>query len=331
MYHQQLGRTGHSVSALGLGCVGMSQAYGTADERQSMATMRAALDHGIDFFDTADLYGLGQNEELIGKFLRQAGRERVFVATKFGSLPPGSNGLPGVDNSPAHIRQACDASLRRLGVEIIDLYYMHRRDPSVPVAELVGEMGRLVEAGKVRGLGLSEVAVSTLRQAHAVHPIAALQSEYSLWFREVEDEILPACRELGISFVPFSPLGRGFLTGTIPAGQFGPKDIRANLPRFHGAAAQHNKKLVDRLTAFARERNATAAQVALAWLLSKSDQNCTVIPIPGTKQTKYLTENVVAVDIKLRPDEISRLEIIFERGAAAGDRYSVIEEGRAGT
>lgn len=311
MFRQQLGRTGHFVSALGLGCVGMSQAYGAADEDQSIATMHAAIDHGIDLFDTADLYGLGQNEALIGKFLKQVSRDRVFIATKFGSLPPGANGLPGVDNSPEHIRQACDASLRRLGVEVIDLYYMHRRDPAVPIAESVGAIARLVEAGKVRWVGLSEVAAATLRQAHAVHPIAALQSEYSLWFREVEDEVVPACRELGVSLVPFSPLGRGFLTGNLGTENvggetFGAKDIRAGLPRFHGAAAQHNKKLVDKLVSFARERGVTAAQICLAWLLSKSDQRSSVIPIPGTKRTTYLAENAAAADFKLQPQDIEK-------------------------
>jgi aryl-alcohol dehydrogenase-like predicted oxidoreductase len=309
----------------------MSHAYGAADEVQSMATMHVALERGIDFFDTADLYGLGHNEELIGRFLQQAGRERVTVATKFGSLPPGADGLPGVDNSPAHILRACEASLRRLGVEIIDLYYMHRRDPAVPIAESVGAMSRLVEAGKIRWLGLSEVSAATLRQAHAVHPIAALQSEYSLWYREPEDDVLPACRDLGISFVPFSPLGRGFLTGSPAAENFGAKDIRASLPRFHGAAAAHNRQLVDRLVALARKLNASAAQIALAWLMSKSERGCSVIPIPGTKRMNYLGENAAASELTLQPNEIEQIEAMFSRDAVEGDRYSPVEARRTGT
>jgi aryl-alcohol dehydrogenase-like predicted oxidoreductase len=309
----------------------MSQAYGAADENQSMATMQCALDAGIDFFDTADLYGIGHNEELIGSFLKKAGRKRVILATKFGSLPAGPDGLPGVDNSPAHIRKACDASLKRLGIDVIDLYYMHRRDPKMPIAESVGAMSRLVEAGKVRWLGLSEISAATLREAHAVHPIAALQSEYSLWFRDPEHDVLPVCRELGISFVPFSPLGRAFLTGTMPAGNLGAKDIRASLPRFKGDAADHNKRLVDQLVAFAKERNATAAQIALAWLLSKNNEKSSVIPIPGTKRSAYLIENAAAADVKLSPQDVAYLEILFAPDAIAGERYSAIEAARAGT
>jgi aryl-alcohol dehydrogenase-like predicted oxidoreductase len=331
MYRLPLGRSGQTVSALGLGCVGMSQAYGAADEAQSMATMQCALDQGIDFFDTADLYGVGHNEELIGRFLKQAGRARVILATKFGSLPAGPDGLPGVDNSPEHIRKACDASLRRLGTGVIDLYYMHRRDPKVPIADSLGAMARLVEAGKVRWLGLSEVSAATLRQAHAVHPIAALQSEYSLWFRDPERDVLPVCRELGIAFVPFSPLGRAFLTGTMPEGAFGTRDIRASLPRFHGEAAERNRRLVDQLVAFATRRGATAAQIALAWLLAKGDARAAVIPIPGTKQTRYLIENAAAADLKLAEADIAFLETLFAPDAVAGERYSTIEAARAGT
>jgi len=331
MYRLTLGRSGQTVSAIGLGCVGMSQAYGPADESQSMETMQCALDQGIDLFDTSDLYGVGQNEELIGRFLKQAGRQRVFLATKFGSIPAGADGMPSVDNSPEHIQKACDASLKRLGIEIIDLYYMHRRDPKVPMAESVGAMARLVETGKVRFLGLSEVSAATLRQAHAVHPIAALQSEYSLWFRDPEDDVLPACRELGISFVPFSPLGRAFLTGTMPAGDFGTKDIRASLPRFKGDAAEHNRRLVDQLVRFAKQRGATAAQIALAWLLSKNDEKSSVIPIPGTKRIKYLIENAAAANVKLSTQDIAYLENLFARDAVQGDRYSPIEAARAGT
>ncbi len=331
MYRLPLGSSGRTVSAVGLGCVGMSQAYGAADEAQSMSTMQCALDHGIDFFDTSDLYGVGHNEELIGRFLKTAGRSRVILATKFGSLPAGPDGMPGVDNSPEHIRKACDASLKRLGTDVIDLYYMHRRDPKMPIAESVGAMARLVEAGKVRFLGLSEVAAATLRQAHAVHPIAALQSEYSLWFRDPEADVLPVCRELGISFVPFSPLGRAFLTGTMPAGEFTGRDIRATLPRFHGEAAKKNRQLVDQLVAFAAQRGVTAAQVALAWLLAKGDARASVLPIPGTKRTKYLIENAAAADLKLSGADIAYLETLFAPDAVAGARYPEIEAARAGT
>jgi aryl-alcohol dehydrogenase-like predicted oxidoreductase len=330
MYRLPLGSSGWTVSALGLGCVGMSRAYGDADEAQSMATMQAALDAGIDFFDTADLYGVGENEALIGRFIRRAGRDRVILATKFGSLPAGSDGMPGVDNSPAHIAKACDASLRRLGIDVIDLYYMHRRDPKVPIEESVGAMARLVAAGKVRALGLSEVSAATLRAAHAVHPIAALQSEYSLWYRDPEQDVLPVCRELGIAFVPFSPLGRAFLTGTMPAGGFHGKDIRAGLPRFQGEAAAHNRRLVDQLVAFANAKGVTAAQVALAWLLAKGDARAAVIPIPGTKRTKYLIENAAAADVKLSPQDIATLETLFAPEAVAGARYPEIEAARAG-
>jgi len=309
----------------------MSQAYGAADEAQSMSTMQCALDQGIDFFDTADLYGVGHNEELIGRFLKAAGRNRVILATKFGSLPAGPDGMPGVDNSPEHIRKACDASLKRLGTDVIDVYYMHRRDPKMPIAESVGAMARLVEAGKVRFLGLSEVAAATLRQAHAVHPIAALQSEYSLWFRDPEADVVPACRELGISFVPFSPLGRAFLTGTMPAAGFTGRDIRATLPRFHGEAAENNRRLVDKLVAFAAQRGVTAAQVALAWLLTKGDTKASVIPIPGTKRSEYLIENAAATDLKLSSVDVGYLETLFSPDAVAGARYSGIEAARAGT
>ena len=331
MYRLPLGKSGHSVSALGLGCVSMSDAYGQADESESFAAMQAALDRGVDFFDTADMYGKGGNESLIGRFMKKVGRERVFIATKFGSIPAGADGLPGVDNSPAHIRKACDESLKRLGVDVIDLYYMHRRDPKVPMAESVGAMARLVEAGKVRALGLSEVAPRTLREAHAVHPIAALQSEYSLWFREPDDEVLGTCAELGIAFVPLSPIGRGFLAGTVDAEAFAPGDLRRNLPRFRGEALEKNRLLVEKLSAFARERGVTPAQVALAWLLSKNDGRTIVIPIPGTKRRKYVEENAAAAELKLDREGIAYLESVFSRNAVAGDRYSPIEAARAGT
>lgn len=331
MYRLPLGRTGRTVSALGLGCVSMSDYYGAADEAQSFAAMRAALDQGIDFFDTADLYGVGQNERLIGRFIREAGPDRVVIATKFGSLPAGPDGKLGVDNSPAHIAKACEESLRRLQVEAIDLYYMHRRDPAVPIAESVGAMSRLVEAGKVKALGLSEVSPATLREANSVHPIAALQSEYSLWYRNPEDDVLPVCRELGITFVPFSPLGRAFLTGAVAADSFGEGDLRNRLPRFRGAAADHNRSLVARLVDFARKRGATPAQIALGWLLSKNDEKTVVVPIPGTKRPKFVVENAAATEVNLQPHEIAFLETVFSRDAIAGERYSPTEAARAGT
>lgn len=325
-----LGQSGLSVSALGLGCVGMSHAYGTADEAQSFAAMRAAIEHGINFFDTADLYGGGHNEALIGRFMREVGRDKLVIATKFGSLPPDASGLPSVDNSPEHIRAACDASLQRLGIDTIDLYYMHRRDPAVPLAESVGAMARLVEAGKVRALGLSEISAASLRTAQAVHPIAALQSEYSLWFRDPEDGVLPACAELGVTFVPFSPLGRAFLTGTLAATSFASDDIRSTLPRFQGDAAARNRGLVDRLRGFAEQRGITPAQTALAWLLSKNHGRQTIVPIPGTKQVKYVIENAAASAVALTAEEVAHLETIFAREAVTGARYSEIEAARAG-
>jgi aryl-alcohol dehydrogenase-like predicted oxidoreductase len=331
MQRRTLGKTGLTVSALGLGCVSMSDAYGHADEVESFAAMQAALDVGMDCFDTADLYGKGGNESLIGRFVRQVGRSRVFIGTKFGSLPAGADGLPGVDNSPGHIMAACDASLRRLGVDVIDLYYMHRRDPKMPLSESVGAMSRLVEAGKVKALGLSEVSAATLRQAHAIHPIAALQSEYSLWYRQPEDDVLPVCRELGIAFVPFSPLGRGFLAGSVTSDSFPPGDLRLNLPRFRGEALEKNKRLVEQLVGFAQERGVTAAQVALAWLLAKNDDRTVVVPIPGTKRTRYVQENAAAAGIKLSANDVHWLDSVFSRDSVSGDRYTSIEEARAGT
>jgi aryl-alcohol dehydrogenase-like predicted oxidoreductase len=331
MQRLPLGRTGLTVSAIGLGCVSMSDAYGAANEADSFAAMQAALDQGVDFFDTADLYGKGGNESLIGRFIRQAGRGRVCIGTKFGSLPAGADGLPGVDNSPAHIRAACEASLKRLGVDVIDLYYMHRRDPKMPLTESVGAMGRLVEAGKVRALGLSEVAAATLREAHAVHPIAALQSEYSLWYREPEDGVLDACRELGVTFVPFSPIGRGFLAGAVSTDDFAPGDIRRSLPRFRAGALDTNRALVARLGEFARARGATPAQIALAWLLSKNDERTVIVPIPGTKRAKYVVENAGAAAIRLAAEDVQWLESVFHRTAVVGERYPDIERQRAGT
>jgi aryl-alcohol dehydrogenase-like predicted oxidoreductase len=309
----------------------MSNAYGAADEKQSLATMHTALEQGIDFFDTADMYGRGHNEELIGRFIREVGRHRVIIGTKFGSIPSEPGGEPGVNNSPEYIAAACEASLKRLGVETIDLYYMHRRDPKVPVEESIGAMARLVGAGKVRALGLSEVSAQTLRNAHALHPIAALQSEYSLWFRQPEKEVMPACAQLGITFVPFSPLGRAFLTGTLTQSSFGSRDIRSMLPRFQGEAAVRNRDLVARMAAFADRRNVSSAQLALAWLLAKNTRDQWIVPIPGTKRSQYVIDNAQAANVVMSPDEIATLETIFSPDAIVGERYSEIEARRAGT
>ncbi len=319
MLRRTLGAGGPAVSAIGLGCMGMSEFYGPRDDEGSRATLAAALDHGIDFFDTADTYGIGHNEELIGGFLKgRAGR--VTVATKFGIVREAGRYDRRIDNSPAHIRQACDASLRRLGVEAIDLYYLHRRDPAVPIEEAAGAMARLVDAGKVRRLGLSEISVQTLRRAHAVHPIAAVQSEYSLWSREPEGGMLAACAELGVAFVAYSPLGRAFLTGTVAgADGLAENDFRRQNPRFQGDALDQNLTLARRLADFAVARGATPAQVALAWILARHPH---VIPIPGTKRARYLAENAAAADIALSAAEVATLDRLFAPAAVAGGRYT---------
>jgi aryl-alcohol dehydrogenase-like predicted oxidoreductase len=317
------------VSAVGLGCAGM----GRGDEAAALATMAAALDLGIDFFDTSDLYGVGRGEELIGRFL--SGRSSVTVATKFGSIPGAADGVGSgprtVNNHPDYVLRAADASLRRLGRDVIDLYYMHRRDPAVPVEESVGAMGRLVEAGKIRWIGLSEVSAATLRAAHAVHPITALQSEYSLWMREPEASVLPVCGELGIGFVPFSPLGRAFLTGTLAVETLGESDFRASLPRFKGEAAAANRILVTGLEAFAAARGVTAAQVALAWLLCGDRGGAVCVPIPGTTRPHRVAENAAAASVVLGSAEIAELDRLFAPGRVVGDRYTPEEAARAGT
>ncbi len=314
---------GIEVSAIGLGCWGMSGSYGPADEAESAATLHRALDLGVNFIDTADSYGDdGHNESLIGRAL--AGRRHEYVlATKTGMVRrPGPDGttIVEVDGRPRRIRSACEASLARLRTDVIDLYYLHRADADVPVEETVGAMGELVAAGKVRLLGLSEVSEATLRRAHAVHPIAALQSEYSLWTREPEATVVPACRQLGVAFVPFSPLGRGFLTGTV-AGRdaFAPGDWRANNPRFSGDNLTRNLALLRPLEEIARHHEVKPAQVALAWVLSRGEN---VIPIPGMKRRAHLDENVAAVDIELTPDDVARLDAAFPVGTAAGARYN---------
>ncbi len=319
MERRSLGSSGLTVSAIGLGCMGMSEFYGKAEDSASLVTLGAALDAGIDFFDTADMYGSGHNESLLGQFLKGR-RDKVVVATKFGiERQPGSYERR-INNSPDYIARACDASLRRLGIETIDLYYAHRVNPAYPIEETVGAMARLVEAGKVRYLGLSEVSAVTLRKAAEVHPIAAVQSEYSLWSRDPETAVLAACRELGIGFVAYSPLGRAFLTGNFrAAGDFAEGDFRQHLPRFQGEAMRRNLELADALAAFAAARRATPAQVALAWILAKQPN---VVPIPGTTKASRVAENAAAALIGLTPAEVERLDSLFPLGVAAGERYT---------
>lgn len=318
MQQRQIGRSGPRVSAIGLGCMGMSQAYGVRDDEESIRTIHRALDLGVTLFDTADVYGKGANEELVRRGLGTRRRE-VVLATKCGLLP-GPGGPIEVNGSPAHITAACDASLARLGTDVIDLYYLHRVDPAVPIEESVGALAGLVAAGKVRCLGLSEAAPATIRRAHAVHPIAAVQSEYSLWFREPEETVIPVCRELGISFVPFSPLGRGFLSGAIANPDALPEgDMRRSVPRFHAEHFEQNAALVRALATIAARKGCTPAQLALAWLLARGEE---IVPIPGTKRRRYLDENVAACDLTLTVDEIAEIETLFAPSAASGARYS---------
>lgn len=318
MDHRSLGRSGLSVSAIGLGCMGMSEFYGPSDDEQSLATLAAALDLGINFFDTADMYGVGHNERLIGRFLKGR-RDKVILATKFGNVRGPNGERLGISGKADYVRSACDASLARLGIDTIDLYYQHRVDPNTPIEETVGAMKGLVEAGKVRFLGLSECSVATLRKAHAVHPIAAVQIEYSLWSRDPEAEMLAACRELGVAFVAYSPLGRSFLTGTVTSpDSLAADDFRRVNPRFSGDALQKNLTLVEALKDFAAGKGATSAQIALAWILNKQDH---VIPIPGTRRLKYLEENVAATRIRLSADEVATLDALFAPDAVAGTRY----------
>jgi aryl-alcohol dehydrogenase-like predicted oxidoreductase len=319
MKYRDLGRTGLRVSALGLGCSGMSADYGVPDDRESIATIHRAIEFGVTLFDTSDAYGGGTNETLVGQAV--AGRrDGLVIASKFGNIrgPKGERGV-GVNGRPEYVPVACDASLKRLGIDVIDLYYQHRVDPEVPIEETVGAMARLVEAGKVRHLGLCEAGSETIRRAHAVHPIAAVQMEYSLWTRDAETAILPLVRELGIGFVPYSPLGRGFLTAAFKARtDLLPGDRRHAHPRFHEGNFEHNLDLLGAVVEMARAKRATPAQVALAWLLSQGDD---LAPIPGTKRRPYLEENVAALDLELGPDEIARLAAAFPPGCAAGPRY----------
>lgn len=317
---RRLGKHGPLVSAIGLGCMGMSEFYGDRDEAESLATLRHALDAGVDFLDTADMYGPHTNEVLVGKAI--AGRrDEVVLATKFGIVrDPNDSNMRGLDGRPEYVRQAIDASLARLGVDTVDLYYLHRVDPATPIEETVGAMAELVTAGKVRQLGLSEVSVDTLRRAHAVHPITAVQSEYSLWTRDPEQGMLSACTELGIALVAYSPLGRGFLAGQITRFEdFADDDYRRQSPRFQGENFQRNLELVTRIQAMAARKGCTASQLALAWVLAQGEQ---VIPIPGTKRRPYLIENIEALQVRLDAGELREIEQIFPVDAVAGARYS---------
>jgi aryl-alcohol dehydrogenase-like predicted oxidoreductase len=316
---RQLGTGGLRVSAIGLGCMGMSQSYGAPDDEESIRTLHRALDLGVTLIDTADVYGMGSNEGLVGKAIRGR-RSAVVLASKFGLVPPPGGGpATVVDARPERVRTCCESSLQRLGIEALDLYYLHRIDPAVPVEETVGAMADLVREGKVRFLGVSEAGPESLRRAHGTHPIAALQSEYSLWTREPETSVLTVCRELGIGFVPFSPLGRGFLTGTVAdPSAFSDKDVRRKMPRFEPDNLRTNATLAERLDEQARAKGCTAAQLALAWILAKGAD---IVPIPGTKRRRYLEENAAAADLRLTAAEMAALDEAFPIGAAAGTRY----------
>ncbi|WP_374492355.1 aldo/keto reductase [Zoogloea sp.] len=328
MRQRHLGQAGGEVSAIGLGCMGMSEFYGASDDGESLRTLARAVELGVSLFDTADTYGFGHNENLLGRFLAEGGAARragMRISTKFGIVREAGRYERRIDNSPEYVRAACEASLRRLGLEQIDLYFCHRRNPEVPLEDVIGAMAELVAAGKVGQIGLSEVSAETLRRAHAVHPVAAVQSEYSLWSREPEESVLAACAEIGASFIAYSPLGRAFLTGSLKLDELAGNDFRRANPRFAEGAAAVNRQLVDGLTSFAERHRASNAQIALAWLLAKHPH---VIPIPGTRRPGRLAENLAAADLVLSSAELAELDTLFHPERVAGARYA--EAGMAG-